>query len=213
MTLTSVMADTRTSDDEILQLQIAVRNAVLVAEVDRRDHLLEHVDSHLLRVGLGADEVVIQLAARAELADDDQVLGVLEGVHQLDDVGMVEVRHDVHLPAQVRQLGFVQALLADLLARELLAVAFALHQDHAARHARAQHLAGVGRIVIQEIGLPDLTGQELLQSGAAAPAAAIGGRGTVGWKVRSTHGRQGNTCSSSSRIARLVERCLGGDQH
>jgi type II secretory pathway component PulM len=50
----------------------------------------------MLQTAVPSQNHVEELVSREELHDQEQLVGGLEYVHELDDVGVVQTAHDVH---------------------------------------------------------------------------------------------------------------------
>ena len=183
-------------EDEVLELQVAVRDAHEVAVADRGAHL-EHEPRALgLRVAVAALLVqpVEQLAAVAVLQDEVDVVGVLVVLVQLDHVGVVQHLEQLDLVAQVVDELHVDAAHLHALERVLLARAAVLHLVHLARHAVADLLGDL--VVVPHARVLALVHQVL-------PARAEGGGGGRG---RGRDNRTARGCDERWRRRRRRRR-------
>lgn len=88
-------------DDYVFGLDVAVDDAERVDLVDRIADLLDDGGHLGLLHGFGALELVEKLPASAHLQDDEDVRLIIEVAVHLDDIGVVEVELDLHLPDEL----------------------------------------------------------------------------------------------------------------
>lgn len=77
--------------EEILRLQIAMHNVVLMQMLHCRQHLPHNICSMLFCEALGPHYSVKKLSARAVLHDDVHISVVNEGLVEFDDIGVVNL--------------------------------------------------------------------------------------------------------------------------
>mmetsp|Transcript_155441 Transcript_155441/g.498717 ORF Transcript_155441/g.498717 Transcript_155441/m.498717 type:complete len:201 (-) Transcript_155441:12-614(-) len=106
---------------------------------DRLQHLLSRVPGVVLREGAVFLDPVVQLTL-AELQDERDLVSLFVHVEQSADVGMVNLKADIHLLLQSLELKVLELALEKSLDGDPLPCASVLAQDHAPRAARAQHL-------------------------------------------------------------------------
>mmetsp|Transcript_2750 Transcript_2750/g.9230 ORF Transcript_2750/g.9230 Transcript_2750/m.9230 type:complete len:389 (-) Transcript_2750:16-1182(-) len=114
-------------EQEVLGLEVAMDDggAEGMAVIDGLQDLLEDLGGVPLGEGLFRrlgllDDALEELAARAQLGDDVQELLLVDYVHDLDDVRVVHLGHDLHLARQHRRLR--HAGLVDRLHRVVLPI-------------------------------------------------------------------------------------------
>lgn len=83
--------------EEISQLEVPMHDAVFVELVEPGKHLLEQEDCFALRGGAVDFEVVFEVSALAVVGDHVVVVGGLEQVVQVEDVGVGDDPHDFQL--------------------------------------------------------------------------------------------------------------------
>lgn len=92
-------------EKEVLELEVAVDDPLRVQVPDRRQHLLD--EPRALRLGVVVVrlhvEAVEQVSPDAELLDDVDLVRRLVHLVDPDDVGVVELAHDVNLVPQLPQ--------------------------------------------------------------------------------------------------------------
>ena len=113
--------------EDVLRLQIAVRDVQLVAVAHRLHQRLEHRARLVLVVELLLHDLVEELAAYAsnvvsattvdQLCHDVVALVVLVEALQPHDVFVVQLSHDQHLVLQRRHIAWLQVALLDALHR------------------------------------------------------------------------------------------------
>mmetsp|Transcript_27953 Transcript_27953/g.74771 ORF Transcript_27953/g.74771 Transcript_27953/m.74771 type:complete len:281 (-) Transcript_27953:178-1020(-) len=153
--------------EEVLWLQVAVADVVLVHVVDSADDLLHQIRGLALVEASDFNDAIEQFSALAQLHDEVYVAVVLERFVQLDDVWVVHHLHDSNLlvkPVEVLHLGLGDRLdgtlqsphplvfaladrtvrsLADLLLFQIVVVkdlAFVVYDELCFRHAASGDL-------------------------------------------------------------------------
>lgn len=127
--------------EEVFGFEVAVDDAELVEVADAVEYFLHDACAHGLGDAAFADDVFEELAARAQLHDDVQVALVVEGLVELDDVGMVDLSQSADLIDEQLHVD-VDRVLVDGLHRELLArVVDEVCRPHRAEVPAPDHLA------------------------------------------------------------------------
>lgn len=127
---------------QILGLQVAVRNTVAVAVLYAGDNLLKEAARIIVGQPASLDDKVKQLAAARVLRHDEHIARRLDHLVQADDVGMHAHLEDLDLALEL----LLHLLGADLLAvqdldRDHLACRLVLRQLHLPERADAERLA------------------------------------------------------------------------
>ena len=127
--------------EDVFELQVAVHD-VLGVQMAQRQGELRGVELGALLVELARDaQVLEQLAALAVLHDEEELGGRLEGVDQVDQVGVVDVLEDHLLGPGVLELVLLDdVLLADALHGQDLLGVLLLDQHDLAEGSAAEHL-------------------------------------------------------------------------
>ena len=84
-------------EQEVLWLEISVRDALIVAVVERMQDLFENLSGVLLGEELVLDDTVKQLATSANLSDKVHVLVIVEVLIELEHVRMIQLLQDENL--------------------------------------------------------------------------------------------------------------------
>lgn len=108
-------------EEQILGLEIAMNDALLVQVLYGRDDLSELGASLLLLHAAVRDQVVEDLAARRVLHHQVESLLCLYDLEELHDVRVVQALHDLDLAEELLQRALVQLRLVDDLDGDLFA--------------------------------------------------------------------------------------------
>ena len=125
---------------DVFWLQISIRNVVIVQVLNRQDDLSYYHFCILFIKSLLLAEMIEQLASRAELKDEMQVLLSPECLDELNDERISQLMQDLPLQVCLLKLALVEQLLdADDFHRSQHAVAVLARQDDT-REAAFSHL-------------------------------------------------------------------------
>lgn len=136
------------AEQKVLGLEIAVRNAVLVHVRGRGEDLAHEQRGVGLCEGAARDDLVVELAAADELEHHEDLVLRRDDVVELDDVGVLELAHDLDLALENLELVCVLLLLVDHLDRNL-APRRLLHPFVHDAEPSAPHLAPLLVLVVQ----------------------------------------------------------------
>ena len=126
-------------DEHVLGLEVAIEHHLRVAVVDDADHLHEH-EAHLVgREALLREDILGEVARGDEVHDEHEELGVLEGVGEVDEEGVVERGHQVLLEGDLFAPRRAQAAAHHLLVHHLHRVVLATVTLHHLEHLHVWH--------------------------------------------------------------------------
>jgi len=126
-------------DEDVLRLEVAVRNVLAVAVGDRLQDLLENESSLGLAEVVPLRNLVEELAAIAQLSHQVDATLVLIDFEQAHDVRVRQVLENVYFVLQTDVLLLVKLQLVDDLDCPFIASVFVRDFAHQAKRARSKH--------------------------------------------------------------------------